>query len=769
MRFHYNILFVSVRALQQMGIPKGTIKWGVSHGREYIIDWYAWEKYAAAIPNQNLNSSKKNKKGWGSPKRDGGQTSRKGWVSNCSYSKSKAYISSLWADAPSWSYVKGLDGDGRTSWVIYDTIPASTRSKLPSPEQLIHTALEEQSQCLTKVVEALMQTKYRQEHAQLYESKGLPTEASLHFSYQVAMVRTIKQMLAEYVSKGKIHPRAGRILTKAEMWDAFVEVWKKHAGAMNSVAYLRKRLHRIEQYEKDKGSLVEAVINGRYGNQNARKIGIIKVINETTGQPYDYDIHQLLTFGLWRNADYANKLSKAEVYRRYVDICGQLHIAPLSTTSVDRLLVKNRHWLSWIRDGEDAFKNIYAPYIVRDKLRYAGSKWAADWSGTNLSYVDRTGKVSTLYMLRIYDVATTQMVGWEAIERNDVKEKGRRGEPGWESHPAMSVAFERAVQHQGGRGCMELLTDNASCFTSERSRRHLRAICVNHRTISIGNKRANEAEQMIYAFNQFCRTLSNWSMSGFRSGIAGKLDSVANPDAIVKELLPNYTQAYAQIEAQVQAWNADKSSKPYHPALSPLSHLQRRRAFGRWTTKGVGNSQGKIRVKGDYVEHLFDAGDYQAFLDKVKHKTTDRAMTVRMIWDKTGADLYTNSKKEKDMQHICTILPVQKSHKTTYEATPDTRTGYRTQLAQKEKYTQDVANRHDDLSRIAAELELPYLQATMLNKGKGKEVQLAQQEHINPNKKTTKKKNIKSKQQNEHSTPDLTNSDLIDAHMRNQS
>ena len=68
---------------------------------------------------------------------------------------------------------------------------------------------------------------------------------------------------------------------------------------VNSAAYLRNKINEFP-FKADLKQQLDFFVSAKYGNDNARIVGKTKYVDESTGQEYDYDLHQALIYLLFR-------------------------------------------------------------------------------------------------------------------------------------------------------------------------------------------------------------------------------------------------------------------------------------------------------------------------------------------------------------------------------------------------------------------------------------------------------------------------------------
>lgn len=159
------------------------------------------------------------------------------------------------------------------------------------------------------------------------------------------------------------------------------------------------------------------LISGRFGNDNARRLGRDRLVDTTTGEIFNFDMHQAIILDLWMNPGGAGKGSKIELWNLYREDIVYMGLDPMSystfchyTNSYDTEFNTTSE-----RHGTGFFNKVCLPYISSDKPVHSNSLWCADGSGTiGYKYYDKEGDLRSmrLYVMLISDVATGKIVGW---------------------------------------------------------------------------------------------------------------------------------------------------------------------------------------------------------------------------------------------------------------------------------------------------------------------------------------------------------------------
>ena len=221
---------------------------------------------------------------------------------------------------------------------------------------------------------------------------------------------------------------------------------------------LRKKLH---YFPADESEQYDFFVSGRYGNDNARKIGKCKVVDEETGEIKRFDLHEALILKLWMNFGGSAKESKIALWNQYERDINYLGEKPLSYSTFCHYtnMYNTRRMTYRERHGWKAFSSTFLSYIPSEKLRYGNSLWCADGSGTRLFLPGQRGQARSmrLYVMMVSDVATGKIVGWAPAP------VGQHSE----SPEMMREAVLMGLRNCGKREIMEFISDNHGAFTSD--------------------------------------------------------------------------------------------------------------------------------------------------------------------------------------------------------------------------------------------------------------------------------------------------------------
>lgn len=449
-----------------------------------------------------------------------------------------------------------------------------------------------------------------------------------------------------------------------ELCGAILERRNLYGFNVTTGGSLRKKLVYFPLNEDEQ---YEYLISGRWGNNNARRLGKEKLVDTATGEIYTIDIHQAIITDLWMNPGNAGKASKIDIWNDYLEEMEYMGVKPLSYSALCHYTKSYDHRFKTEKErhGEKWFNNTYLPYISGKKPVFANSLWCADGSGTiGYRYYDKEGKMRSmrLYVMMVSDVATGKIVGWCP------QRPGQHSESDYMLREAMLMGLRGC----GKREVMEMITDNGPVFTSGEGRSFLELVCRNHRTITPGNSQANYGETQFRLFKKRLRRMINWMGTSWD---AKSIENKANADYINIADYPTYEEAIGQLEQKIAEWNNKKLrtgvsrtqlyDENLHPDCQEIDDRIWRKIAGRFTPKKeITASRGTIILESRGIKYEFDIPDYEC-LGEVVQSYLGYANTVKLsfYWDDECADAYT-----KDGRYIFSCYNTPKAATSHAEA-----------------------------------------------------------------------------------------------------
>lgn len=555
---------------------------------------------------------------------------------------------------------------------------------------------------------------------------------------QLAEALTWARSIKELIANGRF--REFGIQTQESFYEACAAILYKRqleGFTITTGGSLRKKLH---YFPADETEQYAFFVTARYGNNNARKLGKCKLVDEQTGEIKRFDLHEALILKLWMNFGSSAKESKIALwgqYQRDIEYLGEKELSYSTfchyTNMYDTRLKTYRE-----RHGWKAYASTFLSYIPTEALRYGNSLWCADGSGTlAYTYTDRSGKqrAMRLYVIMVTDVATGQIVGWAPA---------RCGQHA-ETPEMVRQAVLMGLEGCGRREIMEFVSDNHGAFTGAESVEFLTEVCRKVRTIEPGNSQANYAETQFRLFKKTIRNEFNWLGSSWSSTDIG---NTANEDYLDKSTFPTYEEVLLQIGRKIEAWNntathsGDTRAELYaagiHPEAARIDPRVWRHVAGNCTEQEITRQRGNILIDKGGQKHMFEIPDVES-VSEVIRRYLGYASTVRarMYWDADECDLYT-----LDGRFMFTCFAARKAVKSHAEATPQNARNLSHHVSRKAAQQEAVARYEDDAREVAEWIDeqLPYAVAARLSGGRrAKEVTNEQKERALDAKATRRK------------------------------
>ena len=415
---------------------------------------------------------------------------------------------------------------------------------------------------------------------------------------------------------------------------------------VNNSAYLRRK---TENFPADLLSQRDYLINERYDNDNARKVGKYPLVDTETGEIFKFDAHEAIMYNAYMNPFGSSKEAIRQLYVNiYSEAIREFGFVPIAyRTFCDHLTRFHKHMLmAKERHGKDYFRKQFLTYVPQKKLQYSHSLFAGDGSGTiNYKYYGKKNELKTmkLYVMLISDVASRKIVGWSVAEKGSHKE----------TPEMVREAVKMAVKNCNYQTMFEFISDNHGAFTDSNSEAFLGMVFNKVRTIEAGNSQANPAETEFRLFKQSLKGLSNYGSTSWNAGIEGQ----SNPDYFNVKDLPTYEEAIEQFSEIVERWNAGKlrdGSTPNerfehkNPKCADIDSRIIRRIYGNHTQADISYMRGFVKVEKtrgyEYREsYLFEIPDYWGDGGEMIAKATGykKNASVKIVWTEEMADLYT--------------------------------------------------------------------------------------------------------------------------------
>lgn len=438
---------------------------------------------------------------------------------------------------------------------------------------------------------------------------------------------------------------------------------------IKSPEYLRLKIDRFP-IASDAVAQLNYFINGRYGNDNAKIVGKYPLIDESTGQIYNFDIHQALMFQLYMNPGSSTKEYIHSLHQYYVEDIKEFEMEPMAYRTFCYHLSRfnTKIQTARARHGQEYYRKNVETYVTTEKLKYAHSLFAGDGSGTINYRYKKNGKWATmkLYVILITDVASRYITGWAVAPEGSHKE----------TDVMVKSAVKMAIENSGKQTLFEMVSDNHGAFTSGEAKEFLNLAFNKVRTIEAGNSQANPAETQFRLFKRSLKDIKNFVSTSWDAG----LENQANPDHLELDELPTYDDAVIQFHELVNRWNnrplrdgvtpAERFANK-NPNCQPMEPTVLRYLFGKHTEVDVSYMRGYVnvyRTKGynESEKFQFEIPEYGGAGTELiaKHTGYTPGALVKVVWDEDFADLYS-----LDGKYIMTCPRALKASQAAIETT----------------------------------------------------------------------------------------------------
>lgn len=434
---------------------------------------------------------------------------------------------------------------------------------------------------------------------------------------------------------------------------------------IKSAEALRKKVASLPEGD----AMLEALVSGKYCNDNRRIIGKSEIVDYATGEVMKYDAHQATIMSYWLNPGRSQKDSKQALYNLYAYDMECLNIAPVKLSTFTHYIGKwdNQYLSAAERHGKAYAKNAFRPYVPSEPLEFANSLWVSDGSGVApYRYQDQHGKwrMMKMYTMLITDVGSRYMAGYS------ISRKGQHVE----DFRMLRDAMRMALLDNGKTEVMDFLSDNHGAYTGAESQAYLSLACAHHRTIAPHDSQANPAECIFRLFKRHFKSYFNLPETSWN---AKSLESMANPDYYNIMALPTFAEAQQLLDNAIREWNTTQLKcgmtperwfrEFKNPAAGQYDARRFRRATGEVSTRDISYARALLEVERQGVKYKYDIPTDAATVALIaKHMGYAPSVEVTAYWDAEGADLYT-----PDGVYMFTCPPAALASKTYSEATPE--------------------------------------------------------------------------------------------------
>ena len=477
-------------------------------------------------------------------------------------------------------------------YVLYDSLPQTTKNELPSRDVLLElaTTKKKQTKIQTQSVSEFIENLTEDECLKVTKYKVVNSicnsETGEEFVLNVTELpeSEIKRVLTLAVYVKTLANEKFKVKSYRENFG-----FKKFSDFQYSVTSLyeanTKKNFSLKTWlmlvEKYKQNGIESLISKNFGNEKARKVS--------------WDGLQFLIAAMSQE----NKPSYSLITKAY-----NANFEPITEMQVYNILNTPSVIPAWYmsRFGYEAFKNKFGYTLLRFKPRYADSLWCSDGTKVNYYYLDNGRLSANLTMYAVVDVTTEYILGWSICRGAENSEEIRK-------------AVKMAFTNSGGVMPYQFQYDNAAPnikFFADLGSLHFPTMPHNGQSKMIEN-----------IFGRFQRQIMRRRYNYTGQNIqAVKLESKINPD-LVKEFLENkteklpknYAEVLEHVAEDVAFWNATKvngKSRAEHyrnskrPERRKLQKDDMRDMFWVWSKKPITYKNVGLEKQENYKKYFYE-------------------------------------------------------------------------------------------------------------------------------------------------------------------
>ncbi|MGL6082886.1 MAG: hypothetical protein ACRC4N_10645 [Gammaproteobacteria bacterium] len=498
---------------------------------------------------------------------------------------------------------------------------------------------------------------------------------------------------------------------------------------------LRRKLDEFEILDTEVKQL-HYMMPKNYGNTNRCKVGTIPIeqLDKETGEivKLEVDIHETLMYYYFMNKANAAIEFKTTLYNNY-------YLRDMEALGLSNKVVSFRTFCHHTekfstkvkahreRYGKDNYNKKLLTYVPMEKLKYSCSLWVADGSGLKIGYKGTNGTES-LYAMRVFDVASTALIGYAIAINQHVGE----------DKEYVNNALLMAIEVAEGYGAMDFLTDNGKGFSTSEMQEKFKMLFGKMRRIAVGNSQENDAERFNKLMNNGARQFDNW-----RGQFQAKdKEYKANPD---KMIAVSKDEVMMQALTIIEQYNnhigpdgltrMERFLQNRHPEAKKIDDKVMRYVFGNESKVDLSYMRGFVLVTKDDVERKFVIPPLRkGIADQVRNDEGSLVETYEMLnramgntgyldcmvkWDEKVADIYT-----LEGRFLLSCEAVKKGFKSHAEATEATmantgklRARKLKQIAATEAFSEKIAEGMNVLQDKQVREQLDYTSPNLITSG----------------------------------------------------
>lgn len=540
-----------------------------------------------------------------------------------------------------------------------------------------------------KITDALIQDDSEYYH---FIALGMSAEKSKGYARKLAWIRFL----------ASIKPQSLRAIfgkTKEQVLNEAITLINEEQNpvfSIKSLAYLKTNL--LVNYRKIANNDIETrckwAVSGHFENKNAQKVT---------------EKAKKLIYNLYLD-DSGVKLLYPQIHRAYLDVIagrrvfldsetgevygkGDNQLPALSEKTVYNLLEGDLVFKSWAtkyRHGGKRYNDLYRPYVLGKKPKYALSLTSSDGE-TCPFYLKIKGKDTynraTCYL--VFDVMSGAIIGW-AIGMRESKE-------------LMGDAFGDMLKKTNGIAPIENQLDNFNKnFEAELSKIYpYISYCKPY------SPQSKYAERLIGVFeNEYLRRVKGWRGSNIQSI---KDNSKVNPDAggvcyTIQELHQIYDNA-------IKEWNQGRIEMMFaniNPDCKQIAPADVAQLRGFYTIASI--HRGFIRIEVDAQEYVYEIPQYTSILEKIQN---GKRVRVKYLPEKLQEKVWLYNFDNTDKQnlnldsYLCEAVAAEATNRAKAEQNEDDLNvlgHHLNRVAIFDKWSEDNANKYiGQINELVAE------------------------------------------------------------------
>jgi hypothetical protein len=488
-------------------------------------------------------------------------------------------------NTPSWKHRKHPE-DRRITQIDYDSIPDSTKSKLPAKQELIEQYKAQQSESLGDAADMITKAHgdcLRIEDGHYFRSRGsLGTDKAQDLMSAAAWLRLLaayktkkdaltlgvadkkqlREIVIQLILEQDMHRRRqlyGFKVSNVAVLQRKELRWSKSYRSSFAKATEDEDLPKIQAEQAANHAALDTLLHANTGNNNRRIVGVLnpdpsKQILIAGGRIDLSEWHASRLLYFYTNPGSGGKFDFEEIHWRYSKLCRENDKKPVSISEVKHFLNLKEVKQYTVRE-RDGYKQLdrQLPYVKREKASYSLLKGGFD--GFSVDFRTRTDEgIVMLIVVAVFDYHSEAITGF-SIGLPKEHERGRLVRDMYLNHLNLH-----------GKSYIELESDRAAFNTSPETMAIFEKTCkyftqpgpkdTFNRT---SNPKARKVERLLQEVN---RLVQKGDVKGWKGSNITSYDPKRKPNEDYPlDPVPTYEDAVKQIIDLVSVFNNQKLKK----------------------------------------------------------------------------------------------------------------------------------------------------------------------------------------------------------------